>query len=144
MARALLILANDAIRAKATRWIAGLPVGTRVEFKEPRRTLDQNNRMWAMLTDIATQKEHCGRRYSADDWKVIFLHALGRETRFVPALDGHGFVPLGQSSSDLSKAEMSEMIEMLACWGAENGVIFHDEDQRQNHGAVSARPQVTA
>ena len=126
MSRALLILANDTIRERAIIWIKGAPAGTRIEFKEPKRTLPQNARMWAMLTDIACQKEHCGRRYSPDEWKVLFLHAIGRETRFIPALDGQGFIPLGQSSSDLSKAEMSEMLEFVACWGAENGIVWSD------------------
>lgn len=125
--RHVLILSNPAVRARAVHWCANLPEGTRVEFKKPRRTLEQNARMWAMLTDIATQKEHHGRRYSPGDWKVIFLHALGRETRFVPALDGQGFLPIGQSSSDLTKAEMSDLIELMFAWGAENGVRFHDD-----------------
>jgi hypothetical protein len=127
MSRAFLVLANAAVRARAHRWVDHLPAGTRIEFKEPKRTLDQNSRMWAMLTDIATQKEHFGRRYPAEAWKTIFLHALGRETNFVPALDGGGFLPLGQSSSDLSKREMSDLIEMMKWWGAEHGVTFHDD-----------------
>lgn len=127
MSRAFLILANQAVRERAHRWVAALPVGTRVEFKEPKRTTDQNARMWAMLTDIATQKEHFGRRYPTEAWKAIFLHALGKETSFIPALDGAGFLPLGQSSSDLSKREMSDLIEMMKWWGAENGVVFHDD-----------------
>lgn len=126
MSRAVLVLVSDAIRDKAKRWIAGLPAGTRVEFKAPRRTLPQNSRLWAMLTDVATQKDHCGRRYPPDDWKVLFLHALGRETRFVPSLDGAGFIPIGQSSSDLSIAEMSELMEFMEAWGAEHGVVFHE------------------
>lgn len=125
-ARHFLILSSQEIREKAVRWVMGLPPGTRVEFKQPRRTLDQSARMWAMLGDIARQKQHCGRFYDAADWKVIFLHALGRETRFVPALDGAGFLPIGQSSSDLSKAEMSELIELLFAWGAQNGIRWSD------------------
>jgi len=127
MSRAFLVLTSEAVRARAAHWVAKLPHGTRVEFKEPKRTLDQNARMWAMLTDIATQKEHCGQRYPTEVWKVVFLHALGRETQFVPALNGVGFLPIGQSSSDLSKAEMSDLIELMLSWGAEHGVVFHDE-----------------
>ena len=126
MGRALLVLSSDAIRAKARDWCARAAPGSRVTFQGPQRTLPQNARMWAALTDIATQKEHCGRRYAPEDWKVIFLHALGRETRFAPALDGRGFVPLGQSSSELSVAEMGELLELIAAWGAENGVTFHE------------------
>lgn len=128
MARALLVLASDAIRAKAIHWISTAPPLTRVEFKEPKRTLDQNSKLWACLTDIAQQQEHCGRRYSADQWKILFLHACGREVQFIPALDGAGFIPWGQSSSDLSKGEMSELLEFVMAWGAQNGVIFHDDE----------------
>jgi hypothetical protein len=129
MSRAVLILSGYVPRERAMKWIMGAPEGTRVEFKEPKRTLPQNDRMWAMLTDVAAQKTHCGRRYSADEWKVIFLHALGRETRFVPSLDEKTFLPLGFSSSDLSKAEMSELMELIAAWGAERGVKFGDTEQ---------------
>ena len=83
--------------------------------------------MWAMLTDIAQQKEHCGRRYTPDQWKVLFMHACGREVQFIPSLDGSTFIPWGQRSSELSKEEMSELIDFIAAWGAEHTVIFHDE-----------------
>lgn len=125
-ARALLILANDAVRQRAMRWIMGLPEGTRVEFRGPQRTLDQNDRMWAMLTDISRQHEHFGKRYDPTTWKTIFLTALGKEINFVPSLDGKGFVPLGTSSSKLSKSEMSDLIEFLFAWGAENGIAWSD------------------
>lgn len=131
MSRAVLILANPTVRERAHRWIDGVPPGTRLEFKEPKRTLPQNDRMWAMLTDVSKQKLHMGQRYPAETWKVIFLHALGRETQFIPALNGIGFLPLGQSSSDLSKSEMSDLIEMIFSWGAENGVVFQDDLSRE-------------
>lgn len=126
MSRALLVLHDDNFRARAIDWIRKAPKDTRVTFQGPRRTLPQNDRMWAMLTDISTQAEHHGRKYMPGDWKVIFLSALGRETRFVPNLDGTGLIPIGQSSSDLSIAEMSDMIELLMAWGSENGIKFND------------------
>lgn len=82
--------------------------------------------MWAMLTDIASQKEHAGRKYTPDQWKVLFMHACGREVQFIPALDNSTFIPWGQSSSDLSKEEMTNLIEFMFAWGAENSVTFHD------------------
>lgn len=127
MARALLTMRELADREKAARWVMAAPVGTRIEFKRPKRTLPQNDRMWAMLTDIASQKEHAGRKYSPDQWKVLFMHACGREVQFIPALDNGTFIPWGQSSSDLSKEEMTDLIEFMLAWGAENGVVFHDE-----------------
>ena len=127
MSRALICIGGPDTRAKAVHWITKAPTGTRVEFKAAKRSLPQNDRMWAMLTDIAQQKGHAGQKYTPDQWKVLFMHACGREVQFIPALDGSGFIPWGQSSSDLSKAEMTDLIEFIFSWGAENGVVFQDE-----------------
>lgn len=127
MSRHLIVLHSTAARAQAARYIAKAPTGTRVELKAAKRTLPQNDRMWAMLTDIARQKEHCGFKYTPDQWKVLFMHACGREVQFLLSLDRATFIPWGQSSSDLSKSEMSDLIEFMMAWGTENGVTFHDQ-----------------
>ena len=128
MSRAVLILANDTVRQRAVIWCQKAPVGTRVEYKAPKRTLPQNSRMWAMLTDVAQQVPWHGIRLSADDWKILFLDALKREVRMVPNLDGNGFVQLGRSSSDLGKDEMGMLMELISAFGANHGVVFHDTD----------------
>jgi hypothetical protein len=129
MGRALIVIKDSARRARARAWVDHAPFGTRIEFKASKRTLPQNDLMWALLTDVAQQKEHGGRKYPPEDWKAIFLHALGQEMRFIPSLDGKTFLPLGNRSSDLSKPEMTDLIELILAWGTENGVTFHD-DQR--------------
>jgi len=126
MTRALVIVRSDADRAKAAKWSSKAPDGCRIEFKTSRRTLPQNARLWAMLHDVATQCEHAGRRYTPDQWKVLFMHACGREVQFIPALDSATFIPWGQSSSDLSKHEMSDLIEFMFAWGADHGVVWSD------------------
>ena len=128
MSRATLVLVSPAIRQKAAYWASKLPDGTRVDFKEPKRSLEQNSRMWAMLTDVATQLPWHGIKLSADDWKLLFLDSLKRELRMVPNLDGNGSVNLGRSSSDLSKAEMTDLIEIIGMFGANHGVVFHDPE----------------
>jgi hypothetical protein len=65
-------------------------------------------------------------KLSPADWKLIFLDALKRELRIVPNLDGTGFVNLGRSSSDLSKEEMSDLLELITAWGVEHGIKFND------------------
>ena len=82
-----------------------------------------------MLSDIAAQLPWHGIKLRADDWKLLFLDALKRELRMVPNLDGTGFVNLGRSSSDLSKGEMSDLMELIAAFGAEHGVKFNDPEQ---------------
>ncbi len=126
MSRALVILATRAERERAARWCMTAPVNTRVEFKEAKRTTDQNARMWAMLTDVAQQLPWHGQRLSADDWKLIFLSGLNQEMRLVPNINGNGFVNLGRSSSDLSKAEMGELMDLIEAFGAQHGVNFHE------------------
>jgi hypothetical protein len=130
MSRAVVVVKHVADRNLIAKWAGQVPEGTRVEFKKPKRSLPQNDRMWAMLTDIALQKEHAGRRYTPDQWKVLFMHACGREVQFIPALDGSTFIPWGQSSSDLSVPEMTELIEFMFAWGAENGVVWTDPKEK--------------
>lgn len=131
MSRALITIHDTAARERASKWVRGCPSGTRIEFKASKRTLPQNDRMWAMLSDIATQKTHCGNRYTPDQWKCLMMHACGREVQFIPSLDGATFIPWGQRSSDLSKAEMSELIEFMFMWGAQNGIVFHEPDDKR-------------
>lgn len=130
MSRALLVIANETVRQRATNWIARAPIGTRVEFKAPKRTLDQNARFWAMLSDIASQKEHMGRRYTTEQWKCIFMSACGHEMQFLPSLDGATFIPYGNRSSDLSKEDMSNLMAFMEGWAAESGVVFHDQAEQ--------------
>lgn len=127
MTRVHIVIKSKADREKLKRWMDGVPDFTRVELKEPKRTTPQNDRMWAMLTDIAAQAMLGGKRFTSDQWKVIFLHALGQEIQLLPSLDGKSFVPWGQSSSDLSVAEMTGLIELMFKFGAEHGVQFQDE-----------------
>ena len=126
MSRAVITILDTTDRERALRWIAHAPCGTRLEFKAVKRSLDQNSRMWAMLTDVATQLAWYGRKMRPADWKLVFMDGLKRELRMVPNIDGTGFVNLGQSSSDLSKGEMSDLIELIFAFGAKHGVVFHD------------------
>lgn len=125
MSRAVLILSGKAERDKAIQWICNAPVNTRVEFKRAKRTLPQNARMYAMLTEIAEQLTWHGVKYSADDWKDYFMHAL-KKARWMPSEDG-GMVPIGMHTSDLSKDEFGDLMELIAEFGARNGVQFGKE-----------------
>lgn len=126
MSRALITVHSEQDRQRAAHWASKSPTGTRIEFKASKRTLPQNDKMWAMLTDVARQKNHAGRRLSPDRWKDIFMHALGQEVEFVPSLDGADVIALGYRSSDLGKHEMADLIELMLSWGAENGIVWSD------------------
>ena len=95
--------------------------------KERTRTLEQNSQLWALLTEFAQQVDHNGRKYQPDEWLSIFLHACGHTTKFLPALDGRGFVAHRASSRVLRVGEMSELIECIRAEGTMRGVKFRDE-----------------
>ena len=127
MTRYAFTLNGRSDRERVARYLAAAPPGTRVEIKAMKRSTPQNSRFWAMLSDISEQVLWHGQRLRPDDFKLIFLDALKRELRVVPNLDGNGFVNLGRSSSDLSKAEMGDLMELISAWGAEHGVVFSGE-----------------
>ena len=94
----------------------------RLSVKRETRSTAQNARMWAMLEDVARQVEWHGRKLSKEDWKHVFSASLKRQDA-VPGIDG-GFVVLGQSTSKMTKAEMSELQTLMEAFGAEKGVRF--------------------
>ena len=92
------------------------------ELIEPVRSLEANARMWAMLTDISRQKQWPVdgemQWLSKDDWKIIMTAGLKREQRVAKGLYG-GFVMLGFSTSKMKRSEMSDLIELIYAWAAE-------------------------
>jgi hypothetical protein len=127
MSRAMVVINGHRDRLRAVSLAQKVPAGTRIEFKAAKRSLPQNDRMWAMLTDIAQQLVWHGEKLRPDDWKLVFMDALKRECHLVKNIDGTGFVNLSTSSSDLSKGEMSDLLEIIAAFGAQHGVKFKDE-----------------
>lgn len=110
-------------RETAHRVIDVAPVGSVVNVKPPRRTLAQNDLLHALVSEVARAKPQ-GRNYSVKVWKVMFMAMIGRKVTFEPALDGDGVVPIAPSTSRLSKADCSDLIEAIRAFGAEHGVEF--------------------
>ncbi len=125
MSRAILILANDDVRNRAIHWIRNVPEGTRLELNEPKRTLDQNALLWPRLADIRRQVDWYGEKLDEDDWKDIFTASL-RKARVVPGIDRGTFVVLGMRTSKMSKSEFSDLLELIAAFGAERGVVWSE------------------
>ena len=95
------------------------------EVRTETRSVQQNARLWAMLTAVSQQKEWYGQRLSPEDWKHLFTAAL-QKARTVPGIDG-GVVFLGQSTSKMTKAEMVDLQTIIEVFAAENGIDLGDE-----------------
>ena len=81
------------------------------------RTLEQNNKLWAMLGDIANQVNWHGQFLTKEEWKDVFSAGLKKQTA-VPGIDG-GFVILGTHTSKMSIKEMIDLITLMYAFGSE-------------------------
>lgn len=97
------------------------PDGFVVTIKPPTRSLEQNAFLWSCLNDIAAQVVWHGRKLDAESWKAMFTASL-KQYEVVPNLDNTGFVVLGQSTSKMSKSEMSSLLELMQAFGAQHDV----------------------
>lgn len=114
------ILSTEHARARAIELIVQAPDGWVAELREPKRTGDQNDMLWGLLTDIS-RAEPMGRKHTPEDWKALAMNAAGWECQFIEGLDGRPF-PQGFRSSQLTKTQMSSLIEWLLAFMAEHGI----------------------
>lgn len=119
------IIRGDTQRALAKRLIDKAPLGYVVTVKEQRRTGEQNDKLWAMLTDVSRAKPD-GRSATPEVWKCLFMQAFGHEVQFEMGLDGRPF-PVGHQSSRLSKSQMADLITFISEYGDRHGVRWSDK-----------------
>lgn len=125
MSRETVYIRSGEDRAKIARWAQGVPAGTSVEFRSPRRSTEQNALMWSLLTQLSQQLEWCGKKRSAEDWKDLTTAAL-RHAEFVPGITPGTVVPLGMRTSQMTKQELADLIESIYSFGVERGVKFRE------------------
>lgn len=118
-------LSSKFARDRAHALIDRAPPGYVVSIAEPKRTTAQNDKFYAMLTDVSVSKPG-GRRMIPSDWKCVFMQACGWDVQFLEGLDGRPF-PIGHRSSRLTKAQMSDLIDFIQAWGDEQGVRWTDQ-----------------
>lgn len=91
--------------------------------KTDSRSLAQNRIMWSVLRDLSAQVKWFGKHLTDQGWKdFITAHLSGQE--LVPNMDGTGFVALGKgtSTSDMTIAEMTAVIDLGHAFGDDKGV----------------------
>jgi hypothetical protein len=80
--------------------------------------------LWPLLQKLADQVVWHGVKLSKEDWKDMLTASL-RKQRAVPGIDG-GFVVFGERTKTYTKAQFSELIELLYAFGAQHGVQFEE------------------
>lgn len=95
------------------------------------RTIDQNKLLWALLGDVSRQVQWVvnGEKTFMDsaDWKDVFSAALRKYQRVAIGIEG-GVVFLGMHTSRMSKAEFSDLIELILSFGNERQVKWSEHD----------------
>lgn len=118
------IISGSTSRATAHRLIDAAPAGAVVHVKVAKRTTEQNDKMWALISDVSRAQPD-GRKHITEVWKALFMNACGYAVQFETGLSGEPF-PVGFRSSRLTKQQMSELIEFIIAWGTERGVAWTD------------------
>lgn len=130
MSKEVVVLRTPEARARARRLLDLAPDGARVTFAVSKRSLGQNDLLYGLLGDLSEQVEWHGQKLSSTDWKTMMTAGL-RGYRVVPGIDGGSFVPLGMSTSEMTKEEMSDLIELIYHFGSERGVVFFTTPEKQ-------------
>lgn len=126
-------LRTGEVRSNCVEFIRSLPANEKkplvVSIQPLTRTLEQNAKLHAMLSDIAKQCEFNGKRLDVDNWKAVFVSAhkiaTGGEESMALGLEGE-LISLRESTAQMSKERLASLIEYITAWGVENGVRFSD------------------
>lgn len=116
---------------RAWMWAKGMLVAGHklsVDIRRATRSEAANRLLHATIAEIAEQLEWAGKKRTPEVWKRLlvaaWLRARGEHVEILPALDGHGVDIVFERTSQLSRAECSELQEFVFSWGSENGVKF--------------------
>jgi hypothetical protein len=108
-----------------------LPAPVALFVGPPRRTREQNDKIWPMFRDLAKQVPWGGLPLGSlneYDWKDLITAAC-KDLRVIPGLTG-GVVVLGGHTSRMTVEQTGEMIEYMYAFGTEHDVIWSEESQK--------------
>ena len=118
-------LTGEVAKKAACREVLSAPEGHVVTLAEPTRSLEQNAKLWASLSDLAMQTDWHGIKLTQEEWKDLLSAGLVK-AKVVPNMDGNGFVVLGQRTSRMSKQEFGDLLELISAFGTERGVRWSE------------------
>lgn len=117
-------------RSLAIEAVRNAPEHYLVEIKPRTRSIDQNALLWRLLTitsrHVTWSVNGQESILSADEWKDVFTASLHQEQRIARGIRG-GFVMLGKSTSRMSVDQMTQMIEFIYSFLAEQGVVVDEQ-----------------
>ena len=100
-----------------------------VKIQPMTRSLEQNSKLHALLSDISKQCEFNGQKRDIDTWKMIMVSAhkiaTGGKAEMVIGLEGE-VINLRESTAQMGVQRLASLIEYVQSWAVENNVILSD------------------
>ena len=119
----LFVLKHDIARTRAARAVAEAPAGWRVVIEPPKRNGDINAALHARLGEIAARVQWAGKLRDIETWKRLLVaawsRAQGEHVELLPALDGNGVDIVFRRTSQMTQAEVRDLLGYLDAWAAE-------------------------
>lgn len=113
---------------EAWRWCKAMLIGGHrltVEIRKATRSTEQNALMWSVLTDLSRQVQWpvdgALQTLEPEEWKDILSAGVKKAQRVAQGIEG-GWVMLGQRTSRMTVAEMSDLITLAHAFGDQHGV----------------------
>lgn len=138
-------LISSRVRDNALAAVNEAEPGAIVSVSPPKRSLEQNAKLHAILTDLARSTlTWAGKRRSVEEWKMLAVsgHAIATKEagEIIPGLENE-FVSIRESTAQMSVKRASSLIEYLISFCAQHGVELR-ETQRGGFlsGASLSKP----
>lgn len=124
------ILVNERVLGNAVRTVREAPAGYVVTISPPKRSLDQNAKLHALLSDLAASPvKWAGKRRTLEEWKALMIsaHAVatGRPGEVVPGIEGE-YVAIRESSANMGVGRAASLITYLLAFCDTNHVDLHE------------------
>jgi hypothetical protein len=103
---------KNATDSLAKKWDFAVPMKLTASVADSKRNLEQNAKMWSMLSQLQARATWHGVKLSDSEWKDLLTAGLKREQKSAQGLFG-GLVYFGSRTSRMSVSEMSELIEFM-------------------------------
>lgn len=126
-------LRDQRIKNNCIEFIKELPTDDKnplvVKIQPMTRSLEQNSKLHALLSDISKQCEFNGKKRDIDTWKMIMVSAhkiaTGGKAEMVIGLEGE-VINLRESTAQMGVQRLASLIEYVQSWAVENNVILSD------------------
>ena len=116
-------LVHAEARRRAAQFCMEAPEGWTATYAPPKRNGEINAALHAMLGEIAERMTWAGKHWEIEVWKrrlvAAWTRAQGESTVVLPALDGSGVDVVFRRTSEMSQAEMRDLLGFVEAWWAE-------------------------